>query len=77
MPEERLDSHPRLTRRSPLAQLLLFACMASTFSAALVWIALTPRLDDPVDWLCKLAAAVPVLLNLAAIVLASRLWRRQ
>jgi TRAP-type C4-dicarboxylate transport system permease large subunit len=67
------------TRRdanSTLALLLLLAGLANTFSAAVVWIALTPDLADPVDWFCKLAAAAPLALNLAALLLASRFRSR-
>lgn len=66
----------RIDRNSTLALLLLLAGLANAFSAALVWIALTPDLTDPVDWFCKLAAAAPLALNLAALLLASRFWSR-
>ena len=77
MAPERINDDPRLARGSLLARLLLLATMTSTFSAALVWIVLTPRLDNPVHWLCKVAAAAPAVLNLAAILTAARVWRRR
>lgn len=73
---EKMDPCSRPTRDSPLALVLLIATMSNTFLAFFVWIVLTPHLDNPVHWIGKLVSAVPVTLNIAALLLASRVWRR-